>query len=131
MTERIAVVPAAHRPAAETAHYSPAIRAANVVYLSGQVGRDDQLRVIPEPEAQFRAAFGNVELVLGEAGAMLDDVVEMTTFHTSFDDFEVFMQVKDQYFTTEPYPAWTAVGVTALAVPGLLVEIRCVAVLPD
>jgi enamine deaminase RidA (YjgF/YER057c/UK114 family) len=129
VTERIAVVPDAHQRAAADARYSPAVRAGNIVFLSGQIGRDGALEAIADPLAQYRAAFANVQLVLNEAGADLCDVVELMTFHTSFDDFDVFRQVKDDYFTSEPYPAWTAVGVTSLAVPGILVEIRCTAVL--
>lgn len=131
MTERIAVVPEAHEGAARSARYSPALRVGNVIHVSGQVGRDSALRAIADPLAQYRAAFANVELVLGEAGASLSDVVDLMTFHTSFDDFDVFRQVKDDYFTVEPYPAWTAVGVTALAVPGILVEIRCTAMIDE
>lgn len=99
-----------------------------MVFVSGQVGRDDALEVIVDPREQFRAAFANVELVLNEAGVGLRDVVDLMTFHTSFDDFDLFRQVKDHYFTSEPYPAWTAVGVTELAVPGLYAEVRCIAV---
>ena len=43
---------------------------------------------------------------------------------------ETFMAVKDRYLT-EPYPAWTAIGVSELVVPGGLVEIRAIAVAPD
>ena len=56
----------------------------------------------------------------------LADVVEMTTFHVDFDEhLGTFMKVKDRY-VNEPYPAWTAIGVSALAF-GSLVEIKVVA----
>ena len=41
-------------------------------------------------------------------------------------DLALFMEVKDRYFTNR-YPTWTGVGVTALAMPGLEVEIKCTA----
>jgi enamine deaminase RidA (YjgF/YER057c/UK114 family) len=39
---------------------------------------------------------------------------------------QAFQAVRDD-FLKEPYPAWTAIGVSALAVPGLFVEIRATA----
>ena len=49
---------------------------------------------------------------------------------TDMRDLQLFITVKDRYYTGE-YPAWTGVGVTALAMPGLMVEIKCVAMLKD
>ena len=40
------------------------------------------------------------------------------------------MRVKDRYIL-EPYPAWTAIGVSELIVPGGLMEIRAIAMAPD
>ena len=78
--------------------------------------------------AQARLAFEGVKRVLAAAGANLADVVELTTFHTDLrGEMAAFAQVKDEFFP-DNYPAWTAVGVTQLAVEGLLVEIRAVAV---
>ena len=51
------------------------------------------------------------------------DVVEMTTYHTDMALLGTFMKIKDEY-VAEPYPAWTAIGCTQLALPGALVEIR-------
>ena len=66
--------------------------------------------------------------VLEAAGATLADVVELMTFHTDLrGEMAAFSKVKDAFFT-ERYPSWTAVGVTELALPELLVEIRAVAV---
>ena len=81
-------------------------------------------------EAQFTQAFENVQTILSEAGASFDDVVEMVTYHTDMRDLELFIKVKDRYFTGR-YPTWTGVGVTALAMPGLEVEIKCTAWLGD
>ncbi|MNP86597.1 hypothetical protein D3C76_1869330 [compost metagenome] len=50
------------------------------------------------------------------------------TFHTELQgDMQAFAQVKDQYFP-DRYPSWTAVGISQLALPGLRLEIRAVAV---
>jgi enamine deaminase RidA (YjgF/YER057c/UK114 family) len=58
-------------------------------------------------------------------------VVEITTYFTSMADLPVFANVKERFFTTTPYPAWTAIGVNELALPGLRVEIKATASLKN
>ena len=65
---------------------------------------------------------------MAAAGATLEDVVELTTFHIDVPgEVEQFTKMKDEYLERN-YPAWTAVGVTQLALPGFRVEICAVAV---
>jgi enamine deaminase RidA (YjgF/YER057c/UK114 family) len=87
---------------------------------------------VPEdPETQFVLAFEAIGEVLKEAGAGFSDVTEMTTFHIGMrKHMAVFSEVRGR-FIEEPYPAWTAVGTTELALPGAVVEIRVTARLPD
>lgn len=83
-------------------------------------------------EAQMVQALENLQSVLAAAGASLRDVVDLTTFHTDMRDLPLFMQVRNRYFDTDPLPAWTAVGAHMLGgVPGYIVEIKAVAVLPE
>jgi hypothetical protein len=42
----------------------------------------------------------------------------------------LFIQVKDRYLTNK-FPTWTGVGITALSTPGLIVEIKCTAILEN
>ncbi|HZO80437.1 MAG TPA: RidA family protein [Candidatus Binataceae bacterium] len=130
MTRRTNIVPKEMEVIHQRFHYNPGVRAGNLLFVAGQVGRDQNLNVIEGKEAQFVQAFENLKKVLTAAGAGFDDVVEMVTYHTDMRDLQLFMKVKDRYFTRE-YPAWTGVGVTALAMPGLMVEIKCVAILKD
>lgn len=109
-------------------HFSQATRVGDLIWVSGQVGLDPLTR---EPangmKAQAQNAFEGVKAVLGAAGASLTDIVELTTFHTDLrGDIAEFVQVKDEYLP-QRYPSWTAVGVTQLARPELLVEVRVVA----
>ncbi|MFI0264237.1 RidA family protein [Streptomyces sp. NPDC017056] len=110
-------------------HFSQATRAGDMIWVSGQVGIDATTMTPADgTEAQARLAFEGVRTVLEAAGASLDDIVELTTFHTDLrGGMEAFSRVKDEYIAA-PYPSWTAVGVTQLALPELLVEIRAVAV---
>jgi enamine deaminase RidA (YjgF/YER057c/UK114 family) len=109
-------------------HFAQATRVGETIWVSGQVGVDATLNPGDGPEAQARLAFENLKTVLDAAGATLADIVELTTFHTDLRaDMAAFTAVKDEYIS-DRYPSWTAVGVTQLALPELLVEIRAVAV---
>ncbi len=126
MTRRRSVIPEAMQGFYDQFHFSPAMRVRKTVYCSGQVGAGPDGKLDPDPAVQIAQAFENVKTVLEEAGASLEDVVEMTTFHVGLNQhIGVFMQVRDG-FLGEPYPAWTAVGVAELAF-GALVEIKVTA----
>ena len=126
MKERKDIVPPGMEIIQERFRYSPGVLVDGTLYIAGQVGRNENLEVVEGKEAQFAQAFENVAKVLRAAGASFDDVVEMVTYHTDMRDLALFMQVKNRYFTGR-VPAWTGIGVTALAMPGLVVEIKCTA----
>ena len=131
MSIRTNVVPKEMEVIKQRFRYNPGVKTTgSLLFIAGQVGRDQNLNVIEGKEAQFLQAFENVKTVLSAAGATFDDVVDMVTYHTDMRDLQLFMSVKDRYYTGE-YPAWTGVGVTALAMPGLMVEIKCIAMLKD
>jgi len=116
----------------ERFRYLPGVKAGPLLFIAGQVGRDENLNVVEGKEAQFVQAFENVKKVLTAAGVTFDDVVDMVTYFTDMRDLQLFMKVKDQYVTNlDRLPTWTAIGATALAMPGLFVEIKCTALLPD
>ena len=128
MAKRRVVIPDGMQGFYDQFHFAPAVRAGKVVYCSGQIGSRPDGKLDPDPAAQIADAFENVGAVLKEAGAKFSDVVEITTFHVGFNEhLGVFMQVKDG-FLKEPYPAWTAIGVSELAF-GALVEIKATAVI--
>ena len=132
MPGREPVVPEDMKNIHERFRYSPGVKAGPFLYIAGQVGRDENLNVVEGKEAQFVQAFENVKKVLTAAGLTFDDVAEMVTYHTDMRDLQLFMKVKDRYFTNPArLPAWTGVGTTALAMPGLSVEIKCTALLPE
>jgi enamine deaminase RidA (YjgF/YER057c/UK114 family) len=130
MVQRRDIIPPGMENIFERFRYAPGVLVDGTLYIAGQVGRDTTLTVVAGTEAQFVQAFENVGKVLRAAGAGFDDVVEMVTYHVDMRDLALFMEVKNRYFTGR-VPAWTGVGVTALAMPGLLVEIKCTARLPS
>lgn len=125
--KRQVIIPPGLEAVYEKFHYAPGIRVGDTLYISGQVGRDADLNVVDGAEAQFVQAFENVKLVLDAAGSSFDDVVEMETwFADSMADLKLFMAVKDRYFVNL-YPTWTGFAVKGFSMPGILVEIKCMA----
>ncbi|MEM7527999.1 MAG: RidA family protein [Pseudomonadota bacterium] len=128
--KRQVIIPEGMENIHETYHYAPGILIGDTLYLSGQVGRDADLKVVEGTEAQFVQAFENVGKVLAVAGATFADVVELETWFTeSMADLKTFLAVKDRYFTAPPYPTWTGFAVKGFSMPGILVEIKCKAIL--
>ena len=126
-----AVIPESVTGTAERYRYSPGIvvPAGELLFVSGQVGRDATGTVVLDPERQFATAFENLDAVLTAAGTTLAHVVELTTYHTAMEHLALFAEVKARFLASAPYPAWSAIGVHELALPGLLVEIKATATL--
>jgi enamine deaminase RidA (YjgF/YER057c/UK114 family) len=124
-----AVIPPSVAGTAASYEYSPGVivPAGDLLFVSGQIGRDATGQVVADAEQQFVAAFENLQSILVQAGATMADVIDITTFHTSMTDLAVFAEVKSRFLDTTPYPAWTAIGITELALPGVLVEITATA----
>ena len=124
------IVPASQKALYDNFHFAPAVVDGQNLRCSGVIGMNPDGSVPGDPETQFAQAFASLGEVLKEAGADFSDITEMTTFHTALaESIGQFSQVKDR-FIEEPYPAWTAVGTTELAMPGALVEIQVTARLP-
>ena len=108
-------------------HFSQAAWSGDVLVCSGQIGMDPDGKVPDEAEDEFRNAWQAVGRVLESAGLGFDDVVEYTTYHVGLQaHMRAFAKVRDE-FVSEPWPAWTAIGIHELAVPGARVEIRVTA----
>ena len=121
------IVPAASQGSYDNFHFAPAVRDGDNLRLSGVIGTDAKGKTDPDPATQFRQAFEGVGSVLAEAGADFADITDMTTFHVGLQGhMGEFMKIKDEYLSA-PYPAWTAIGITELAIPGALVEIQIIA----
>ena len=128
MSDRKIIVPDSMKLLSERAGYAPAVKVGATLYCAGQVGRTPELTVIEDPEQQFLAAWENLRFVLAAGGCGFEDVVDMTTYHVDMQRYmPLFRGVKDAIFPRNTC-AWTCIGVSELAKPGLLVEIKCIAV---
>lgn len=127
--KRQSITPPENQVFYDTFHFSQATRVGDMIWVSGQVGLDLATMTPGKSlEEQAHIAFQSLKNVLEAAGATLADVVELMTFHTQIQaDMPVFNQIKDEYFP-DRYPSWTAIGISQLALPGLRLEIRAVAV---
>lgn len=109
--------------------YAPVVRVGDWVIVSGIPASGDG-----SYEEKIRRMYQRAGELLEAAGASFDDVVELTTFHTTPTDSAAFSDEFDRYmplhreFFGEHRPAWTAVGTTALLSTSAPVEMRVVAV---
>jgi len=130
MRQREAIFPAKRQALYEAHRYSAAIRSGDLLFVSGQVGSREDGSPEPVFESQVRLAFANLRAVLAAAGCSLEDVVDVTTFHTDPEaQVETVMAVRAEEIGDPPYPNWTAVGVTWLA--GFDFEIKVIARIPE
>jgi enamine deaminase RidA (YjgF/YER057c/UK114 family) len=129
MSKREAIFPANRHALYEKHRYSAAIRSGDLLFVSGQVGSREDGSPEPVFEDQVRRAFANLKAVLAAAGCTIDDVIDITTFHTDPEaQVETVMAVRAAEIGEAPYPNWTAVGVTWLA--GFDFEIKAIARIP-
>ena len=126
---RTHIVPAGWESSYNDYHYSPTVRVGDTVIVSGipAFGKDDY-------ESKIRGMSENLKTTLAASGAEIGDVVEINTFHAQARstkefqaEFEVFKKVHAEYFK-DHYPAWAAVGTTALLAEDAPAEKRVMAI---
>jgi 2-iminobutanoate/2-iminopropanoate deaminase len=129
MTTTLKRVTAANLPS-PVGPYSPGITAGNLVFVSGQAGRDPATGEIAEDvEAQTEQTLKNIAAILEAAGSDLSHVIRCGVFLIDIGDFQKMNGVYARLFGGHR-PARTTVQVAALPEPGLLVEIDAVALVP-
>lgn len=105
--------------------YSQAVKVANTVYVSGQIGLDPNTMQLQEGfTAQAKQVFDNIEAICQAAGGTLNDVVKFNVSLTDLSDFDKLNQIFVERLS-EPFPARAAVQVAALP-KGAVVEIESI-----
>ena len=109
--------------------YSQAVRAGNLLFVSGQVPLDPATGelVTPTIQAQATQALTNLKAIVEQAGGTLDNVVKTTVFLNSMNDFLEMNRVYKTFFSAD-CPARSAVEVSRLP-KNALVEVEAIAVL--
>ncbi|CCQ33468.1 endoribonuclease L-PSP protein [Halorhabdus tiamatea SARL4B] len=107
--------------------YSQATATDDLVFTAGQIPLtpDGDLLDHADIDVQTQQALDNVEAVLAEAGASMDDVLKVTVYVDDIEDFEAMDAAYETFFDQEP-PARSAVEVAALP-KGVGVEIEAIA----
>jgi enamine deaminase RidA (YjgF/YER057c/UK114 family) len=130
-SQRDVIIPADWRAFYDATSIPAAVRAGGVLRLTGHTGDRSDGTFSPDPEEQTRQTFRNITATLTEAGASWSDVIEINSYRVGLRaQAEVLLTVAPE-FLEAPYPPWTDVGVTELFEPNAVVEIRCIAAIPD
>jgi reactive intermediate/imine deaminase len=113
-------------------HYTDAVQAGGLLFVSGIVPIDVDGNLVGEGDVaeQARQVFRNMDLCLKAAGCGFADVVKVSHFLLDVDDRAKINPVRIEFFG-DARPASTLVEVSALVVPGALLEIEAIAAIPD
>jgi 2-iminobutanoate/2-iminopropanoate deaminase len=111
--------------------YSPAARTGNLIFVSGQGGKDPRTGRLagPDVEAQTEQALRNIAAILEAAGSGLPHVLRCGVFLVDMREFARMNEVYGRMFGAHR-PARTTVGVASLPGEGLRVEIDAIAIVP-
>ncbi|GLF99838.1 RidA family protein [Streptomyces yaizuensis] len=133
MTDRPTYVKAPEGLAPGTGYSHVVWGTGRFVAVSGQCAFDERREVVGvgDPLAQSRRVFENIRRALAAAGATFDDIVKLTYFVTDIDHLAQVRTARDEVLDPERLPASSAVQVSALILPELLVEIEAYALLPE
>jgi enamine deaminase RidA (YjgF/YER057c/UK114 family) len=122
--------------------YAQAVKVGDTIYVSGQLSHDDQGNMVaPAPldsagkiadhgnmGAQMAQSYANIEKVLANFGATMDNIVEEVVYVTDMDEaFAVVGEVRKQAYGGRPVVASTVLVTPRLAFPDQLIEIKVIA----
>lgn len=122
------VSPSSVHPSPGFSHVAVA-RGARTVHFAGQVALDRDFNLVGGDDLgeQTKAAMRNLEALMREVGVGWDDIVRRTIYTLQPTEYEAITAAIDEVTGGAEHPAQTIVGVTGLAVPGLLIEIEATA----
>ncbi|MFI9271496.1 Rid family hydrolase [Kitasatospora sp. NPDC052896] len=111
--------------------YSAAVRAHGLLFIAGTIGRRADGIIADTIEEQTEIAIRRIEEILRLENLDMSALVDVTSYHVDIHQhMPGFLEAK-QRLIKAPFPTWSLIGVSALASPGLLVEIRATAAYPD
>jgi 2-iminobutanoate/2-iminopropanoate deaminase len=113
-------------------HFSDGFVADRFVFVSGQLPVDGTGELVGGDDVaeQARAVFENIRDILEQAGAGLQDIVQVNLFLLDIQDIPRIAGVRRELFG-EHRPASTAVGTTGLLLPGAKLEVNAIALRPN
>lgn len=129
MAQRRLVNPEGLHPAPGFSHVAIA-EGRRVVHFAGQVGLEQDFSLVADDlHGQTVGAMRNLKAAMDDVGVGWGDIVRRTIYTLEPTAYETITAAIDEVTDGADHPAQTIIGVTGLAVPGLLIEIECTAVL--
>jgi len=128
------IVPDSLKERTEQMQFAPAVRAGDMVFCSGVIAALQDGEEATD-EAYFRAAdeaFGEIDMILREAGGSMADVVDITGYHVDFEKHMAPMfQAKAKWMPGPFFSCYTLIGITSLFNPLGFVELKARAYIPE
>lgn len=114
--------------------YSQAIEVKHperLIFVSGFTSRDKEGNVVGKGDIKVQTdqVLQNMQHVLEEAGATMDDIVKMTLYIRDMNMFNEIHEIREKYFN-KPYPACAMLEVSRMVSPEHLIEIEAIAAVP-
>ena len=108
--------------------YCQATKVGDTIYLAGQVSHDDNGNILGEGDMQMREAYANVEKVLDQYGATMENLVDEVLYVTNMEAaFDAAVKIRRDVFSGFPRVTSTIVEIKRLAFPQLMIEIKAIA----
>jgi 2-iminobutanoate/2-iminopropanoate deaminase len=118
-----------HVPEPPPGTFSRAIQVGDQLFVAGMTAHGAKgVEGGESMSEQTRAIFTKIRHLVEAAGGTMNDIVKMTGFITDIKRREEYLRARRDYFTADP-PASTLVEITALAAPGLLIEVEVLAII--
>ncbi|HEX7827942.1 MAG TPA: RidA family protein [Mycobacterium sp.] len=111
--------------------YSAAVRSHGHLFIAGTIGRRADGTIPNDIVEQTEIAIRRIEEILRLEGLDLSALVDVTSYHVDIHQHMPGFAEAKARLIHPPYPTWTLIGVSGLASPGLLVEIRATATYPQ
>ena len=113
--------------------FSQGVQVGNILTLAGQLGDDAEGKVPESIREQMENCYKNIQDVLNEFGASLENIIDETWFVTDVNECmknvdEIFA-AREKIYGRKPEVSQTLVGTTALVSPDYKIEIKCIAYL--
>jgi 2-iminobutanoate/2-iminopropanoate deaminase len=117
-----------HVPEPPPGTFSRAIQVGNQLFVAGMTANSPRgIEGGDSMYEQTRAVFTKIKHLVEAAGGTMNDIVKMTGFITDIAKRDDYLRARRDFFTSDP-PASTLVEVTALAAPGLMIEVEVMAI---
>lgn len=128
---RAAIIPHSLAAAVRATGFSPAVRAGDLVFLTGATGAGADQVMASDIQGQLANILDKLDQILSTLKAPWDAVVEMTSYHIGLQGHFDTVDCNLRQRLGEPLPAWTAVEVAGLRREGALCEFRFVLHVPQ